>query len=288
MMWLLWLATIGCFACVFLVIWIGLQDHQFEEININQWLNMRYQRAAKGTTQAVKFTRFRLLTIGSFCGGIAVFCGIRELTQGIFLAIPAAIGVWLIPEIWSRMTIQRYWDCFDNQLPDAIGVLVSTARGGLSLQRGIAEVGERMPAPIGPEFQKISREVEVLNYPLAKALTLARERIPTESFTMVSTALIIHLSRGGDVLGLLERISDSLRELTRLRNKIITETAGVRLQEKVVLALTPVFLGLMFFFDSSIPDLLLHTLAGNVLLGFVFLIQLASVVWIRQILRQTL
>ena len=74
---------------------------------------------------------------------------------------------------------------------------------------------------------------------LEGVLARAKDRVDVESFRMICSALIINSNRGGDVLHILERMSDSIRELQKLKKKLMTETAEVRAQEKIILFITP-------------------------------------------------
>jgi Flp pilus assembly protein TadB len=86
----------------------------------------------------------------------------------------------------------------------------------------------------------------------------------------------------------LERVSESIRELSRLQKKIVTETAEVRSQEKVILFMTPIFGFLVCLFDPSIPDILFNSFVGNMMLVMVVGMQVFAVVWIRRIVNSTI
>jgi tight adherence protein B len=209
------------------------------------------------------------------------------LTGSIVLCLVVAAGAWMAPSIAYRVALEKRMEQFDEQLPDAIEVMVASVRAGRSLQQAIEEVAGKMSGPAGQEFGLIAREYFQGGLALEETLKRARRRINAESFTMMSSALIINISQGGDLLSILERISDSLRELLRLKKKIATETAEVRAQEKVILIMTPLFCGLVCLFDDDIPHLLFGTIVGQILLLIVAAIQVASVLWIRQIVRST-
>jgi Flp pilus assembly protein TadB len=118
-------------------------------------------------------------------------------------------------------------------------------------------------------------------------LERAKARVPVESFRMLCRALIINSNRGGDVLHILERMSDSIRELQKLKKKLKTETAEVRAQEKIILIITPAFGLLICAFDADIPRLLFGTVPGNVLLVIVASLQTLAVWWVRRIVKAT-
>jgi tight adherence protein B len=149
-------------------------------------------------------------------------------------ALSSACASWKAPVIVYRLAREKRIEQFDEALPDAIEVMVSAARAGRSLQQALEEVSVKMAGPVGQEFGVIAREYFQGGLGLEDTLKRARERIGIESFTMTSSALIINLSQGGDLLSILERVSESLCELLRLKKKIATETAEVRAQEKII------------------------------------------------------
>src|SRR5262249_27153101 len=153
----------------------------------------------------------------------------------------ACAAVWSAPVALYRYARTKHMDRFDDQLPDAVDSMVASARAGCSLQQAIQDVAERLPGPVGQEVGVIANEYLHGGAGLEEAISRARDRIKVESFTMVSSALIISLSHGGDLLDILERVSEALRELLRLKKKLHTETTEVRAQEKINMLMTPLF-----------------------------------------------
>jgi Flp pilus assembly protein TadB len=62
----------------------------------------------------------------------------------------------------------------------------------------------------------------------------------------------------------------------------------VRAQEKVILIMTPLFGVMVCFFDPEIPNILFHSVVGNVLLMIVVACQLFSLWWIHRIIKSTI
>ena len=214
--------------------------------------------------------------------------GVWLLTRSIVFAVAIAFGVYWLPVIIYRVAKERRLQRFEEQLPDAVDVMVSSVRAGNSLPQAIEDVFHKEEGPVGQEFGVMAKEYAYGGMSVEGVLDRARARLNVESFTMISSALIINSARGGDVLHMLERMSKSLRELHRLKKKIASETSEVRAQEKVILFLTPVFGVLICFFDPAIPNILLHSALGNILLVFVFGCQLLSIWWIHRIIRATI
>jgi Flp pilus assembly protein TadB len=189
-------------------------------------------------------------------GIIFVALFVLVLTGRIVFALAAAAVVFFVPTFLYRRYRHKRLERLEMQLPEEEFRLMAAeyAEGGMNLE-GVLE--------------------------------RAKARVNVESFRMICSALIINSHRGGDVLRILERMSDSIRELQKLKKKLKTETAEVRVQEKIILVITPAFGLLICAFDANIPRLLFGTVPGNVLLIIVLALQTLAVWWVRRIVKAT-
>ncbi|HEY0367354.1 MAG TPA: type II secretion system F family protein [Pyrinomonadaceae bacterium] len=217
---------------------------------------------------------------------IALF--VLVISGRVVFAVAASAAVFFVPTLLYRRYRHRRLERLESQLPDALNIMVSSARSGRSLPQALAAVGEKMSGPVEEEFSLMAREYGEGGMNLEGVLERAKNRVNVESFRMICSALIINSHRGGDVLHILERMSDSIRELQKLKKKLKTETAEVRMQEKIILVITPAFGLLICAFDADIPRLLFGTVPGNVLLIIVFALQSLAVWWVRRIVKATI
>jgi tight adherence protein B len=220
-------------------------------------------------------------------GMIFVALFVLVVSGRVVFAIAAAAAVYFVPTFLYRRYRHKRLERLEAQLPDALNIMVSSARSGRSLPQAIAAVGEKMNGPVEEEFSLMAREYRDGGMSLEGVLERAKNRVNVESFRMICSALIINSHRGGDVLHILERMSDSIRELQKLKKKLKTETAEVRAQEKIILIITPAFGLLICAFDADIPRLLFGTVPGNVLLMMVLVLQVVAVWWVRRIVKAT-
>lgn len=220
-------------------------------------------------------------------GMIFVALFVLVVTGRIVFALAASVAVFFVPSILYRWYRRKRLEKLEGQLPDALSIMVSAARSGRSLPQAVAAVAEKMNGPIEEEFSLMTREYRDGGMSLEGVLQRAKRRVKVESFRMVCSALIINSRRGGNVLNILDRMTDSIRELQKLKKKLKTETAEVRAQEKIILVITPAFGLLMCAFDADIPRLLFGTVPGNVLLVIVGVLQVIAVWWVRKIVRAT-
>jgi tight adherence protein B len=165
---------------------------------------------------------------------------------------------------------------------DALGLLASSARAGLNLSQALEAAAEKMPAPACQEFGLIVKEFQY-GTSIERALTNARDRLGRPNFAIVVTALIVNRDKGGNLIECLDKISSSLREITRLEKKIQTETASVRFSAKLM-ALMPATIGIIFYFiEPSSMELLFTDLVGNVILAIVVALNIVAFIIIQRI-----
>lgn len=160
----------------------------------------------------------------------------------------------------------------EEQLPDAVDMLVNSLRAGYSLQAGMNFVGSEMPAPVGPEFNRFYDE-QRLGVDVRQALTGLTERLGTLDAKMFVLAIVIQRETGGNLSEILGNISTVIRERINFRQQLDVLTAESKLSA-VVLTLLPVVM--YFVVRASNPtylEPLTQTDTGKLLLlyGFVSL-----------------
>ncbi len=281
------LASLLVFTSVFLIVRAGypvlrrLFDARASRdmARFEAWSNELFLRwSPQKVRQAAYAANLAMIFVGLF---------VLAVTGRTVFAIASAAAVFFVPTLLYRRYRQKRLERLETQLPDALNIMVSSARSGRSLPQAMAAVGEKMSGPVEEEFSLMAREYRDGGMSLEGVLERAKARVNVESFRMICSALIINSTRGGDVLNILERMSDSIRELQKLKKKLRTETAEVRAQEKIILVITPAFGLLMCAFDADIPRLLFGTIPGNVLLVIVAVLQITAIWWVRQIVRAT-
>lgn len=240
-------------------------------------------------TKGRQAARSDLQRAAAALGGSLLLLSVVSLAETAVIAVLSSIGAYCIRGFLLRRKVEKRWARFEEDLPDALNIMVQSMRAGDALLQSIANAASRMPGPVSNEFSLIVRECSQGGLALEDALDRARTRIASDGFRMVGSALILGLkSRGSDLLDVLESLSDSIRSLSRLRRKMYVETSEVRMQQKVALFITPVFGMLAWMLEPTTIHILLGTFKGFAILLIVGVIQTAAVLSIRAIVRGTI
>lgn len=160
----------------------------------------------------------------------------------IFSIIAGGLLGFLFPGIYTKVLISRNRRLFENQLVDALMIMSSSFRGGLSLIQAMEAVTEEMPDPIQQEFMTVLGENK-MGVNLDEALTHLYNRMPSSPLQQMNTAILLARETGGNLPAIFSRIVGVIREQKRIQGQIDTLTIQGKIQG-VVMSLLPI----VFFF----------------------------------------
>lgn len=136
---------------------------------------------------------------------------------------------------------QRRRDKFNMQLPEALATMSNALRAGFSISQAFDSVVEQGESPISDEFAILQQQLRI-GMGFEEALDSMSDRVGSDDFTLVTTAILISRRTGGNVTEIFDKISDTIRGRMRVERKVKTLTAQGRLQGLIVSAM-PFFLG---------------------------------------------
>lgn len=165
------------------------------------------------------------------------------LTGAWVLAVPAFFGLALLPRVVYAVLHKRRLRKFESQLPDALMMLSGGLRAGASMSSAIQQLVAEAQKPLAQEFSLMLRE-QRLGVTVEQSLNNLARRVPTQTTTLVVSAMRIASETGGGLAETLERTSNTIRSRLQMEGKIEALTAQGKLQAWVVGAL-PVMLMLV-------------------------------------------
>ncbi len=163
----------------------------------------------------------------------------------IVLALLTAVIGWFAPRWWVSIRQGQRLKAFNNQLGDALNLMVNGLRSGYSVMQAMETVGKELPAPISVEFARVVQEVQ-LGIAIEQALANMIRRINSDDLDLVVTAINVQREVGGNLAEILDVISFTIRERVRIKGEIQTLTAQGRYSGYVI-SFLPIVLGLILF-----------------------------------------
>jgi tight adherence protein B len=165
---------------------------------------------------------------------------------------------------------------FTEQLPDAIDLMVSVLRSGLSVLQAVKSVAEESPAPCGAEFAEVLHRLN-LGQSLPDALTYSVDRFGSFELDLVRRATGIQLEVGGSLGELLDKTNSTLRQRLKLKRHVRVLTSQSRLSG-VIIGLMPFLIAGMFeYMRPGYLTPLVTTGLGKIFLGSAIALQVLGV-----------
>ena len=162
---------------------------------------------------------------------------------------------------------------FNDQLVDALMIMSSSFRGGLSLIQAIEAVVEEMPDPLSHEFAMVLNENK-MGVSLEDSLGHLYKRIPSAALQQTQTAILLARETGGNLPIIFSRIVTTIREHKKIQENIVTLTLQGKIQGIVMSALP---IGFVLMVNTTNPEFFRTMLTTEI--GRIILI-IAAIMWV--------
>jgi tight adherence protein B len=214
-------------------------------------------------------------------GMVGYLAGYVVFTKLLHAIVFGVIGGF-VPVLFLMSKKNQRMRAFAEEFPDALDLLVSALRAGISFSSALQIVADESPEPVRSEFAIVVEE-QALGLDLREALTNLANRVDSLDLKFFVTAVVLQRDTGGNLTEVLENTSNLIRDRFRILGDIMTFTAQGRLTG-IILTCLP--LGLGIFMAMVAPDYF-HKMwdhdSGKAILGFAAVMQILGGLAIRKI-----
>ena len=254
---------------------IPFMDRILRSLAIARRLELMLYQAGMTTRVGSFLLIVAVLGLVGYALGLVVF---HHLLHGLVLLLVLGFSPFLVIS-YKRSVRQRQ---FAEEFPDALDLLVSALRAGISFSAALQIVADESPEPVRSEFAIVVEE-QALGMDLRDALTNMANRVGSLDLKFFATAVVLQRSAGGNLTEVLENTGRLIRDRFRILGDIKTFTSAGRLTG-LILSVLPA--GMCIFMIMIAPDYF-HKMwdhpAGRTILGLAFLLQLLGWLTIRRI-----
>jgi tight adherence protein B len=154
------------------------------------------------------------------------------LTLGTSAATPVRIVIAVVMGIgavfmWVGNKAKKRMGLVEEQLPDAIDLMVRSLRVGHPFASAVASVAKEIPDPLGSEFGFIADEA-TYGRDMGEALADFAERMDMQDLRFLAVAVSIQQTSGGN----LAEILDGLSKVVRARFKLFRRVRAITAEAK--------------------------------------------------------
>lgn len=198
------------------------------------------------------------------------------------LALFSIVGLF-IPYLKLNFEIEKRYNDFSKQFPDALNMIASSLRAGHPLYSAIGIVSEEMPKPISSVFATVQKDIS-LGIDIKEAFYSTVKLMPKSiDLRFFITAVLIQKEVGGNLAEVLDKLSDTIRERFKLLGQLKAQTAQTRLSGIVVGFVPVVVMLLVFFMNPEYISPLFNTSDGRLALAGAIVLIIAGFISIHKI-----
>lgn len=165
---------------------------------------------------------------------MVVMASAAFLALTLFTAAPTALkiglsaamgvgGIWF----WVSGKAKKRLTLFEEQLPDAIDLLVRSLRVGHPFIHALSSAAKEVPDPMGSELGLIADEASY-GRDVGEALMALADRLDMQDIRFLSVAVTIQAQSGGNLADILDGLSKVVRARFKLFRRVRAITAEAK------------------------------------------------------------
>lgn len=220
-----------------------------------------------------------MLTCGVLVGGMVWLWKLNELG--------AAAGLLLgsfLPYLYFIIRRNRRRRAMHEQLPDVLDLLARGVRAGESLDQAISLAGEDAPAPLGIEFRRCARQLE-MGLSVTATMRSFTGRVPLMESRILASSLMVQRTSGGNLAVTLERLAAVVRDRLSYRRQFRATTASGRFSGVMIAMVGPLVLLLLAIWQPDYVQNFFRQPIGWGMIAIALGLNLIGVIWLFSLLR---
>ncbi|MEM0976132.1 MAG: type II secretion system F family protein [Pseudomonadota bacterium] len=184
--------------------------------------------AHKAQQANIAFTPAQIIMVMCLVSVVATGALLTFTSSGLYTAVLVGLAMgfggmylWIVRKANARIAL------FEEQLPDALDLIVRSLRVGHPFANAINIVADEMADPIGSEFGLVADET-TYGMELSAAVEQMANRIDVPDLKFLSVAVGIQARSGGNLVEILDGLSKVIRARFKLFRRVQAITAEAK------------------------------------------------------------
>jgi len=250
-------------------------DQALRNIRLGERLEMLLYQAGVNLRAGTLILMCVMFAVGGYIIGIAMF-------HRVFPGIVGLAGCTPLPLLWVMQKKSQRMRAFAREFPDALDLLVTALRAGLSFTAAMQIVADEAPEPVRGEFA-VTVEEQALGLDPREALLNLTRRVDVLDLRFFATAVLLQRETGGNLAEVLMNTSALIRDRFRVLGDIATYTAQGKITGMILVCL-PIFITLfMLVLTPNFFKPMMDSDSGRFALWFAAGMQVAGILAVRKI-----
>jgi len=204
-------------------------DRLLRGLNLGERLELLLYQSGVNLRAGVLVLLVAVFALGGYLIGVT-------LTRRVGPGLLTLMIMGPLPYYYVLLRKGQRTEAFAQEFPDALDLLVSALRAGLSFSAAMQMVSEESPDPVRTEFA-VTVEEQALGLDFREALVNLTRRVDSLDLRFFVTAVVLQRETGGNLAEILENTARLIRDRFRVLGDIKTFTAQGRLTGAILVLL---------------------------------------------------
>lgn len=225
------------------------------------------------------------LLLSCFALGISGHAAATMLAhQSSLFGLVAAISLGVIPMLYVFRKRYLRLTKLEQQLPEALDLIIRALRAGHAFPSSLLMVGEEMAEPIAGEFRVVHDEIN-FGISLQQALTNLCERVPIADLRYFVVSVLIQRESGGNLTEVLSNLRRLIRERLKLIARVRVLSAEGRLSAWVLAVMPFAIAGLLNIVNPKFMSPLWKDPIGISIIEYLLTLMAIGILMLRKIVK---
>ena len=245
---------------------------KFKSMYIASEQNLKEYDYERYKTPVGKFIFHSIVGAGMIFAGSWIFYRFLPISLAL-----STLGI-LLPIIRGKEETIKVRNNLRTDFGELLSSLADSLKTGMSFERALVIAqGELFKTEEGRN-KKIKKELDLIissskaNIPVSLGFENLAKRSQVDEIETFSTVLPITLRKGGDIVGLMKKTADMIKERSRINGEIEVILAEKKMEKRIV-DMAPFFM--MYMLSTTSPDFMapvFNTLVGRLAITFALLL----------------
>ena len=217
--------------------------------------------------------------------GLLVGGGLFIFYDNPLIGIAGFIGAMLLTLLVLVIVRNRRMRRIREDMPHVAEILARGVKAGESVDQAIDLVGAEARGPLGREFSRCSRQLN-MGRSLTSVMRSFANRIRILETRIMASTLIVHRQTGGNLVRALERMARVIRDRLNYQRQLRAATGAGRMSAIIIATVTPLLFLFLIIFRPDHIQVLWQDQLGRVLLFVAIVLEIVGLIWVWRILKQ--